>query len=64
LALVVGNFLGSSCVKSGWSAGSRWSVSGSGSWYDVTVSAAGVELRFAGRMETGNRWLSEPAMGE
>jgi phospholipase C len=39
-----------------------WRVSASGNWYDFTVSAAGFERRFAGRMENGRSSLSDPAM--
>lgn len=44
----------------------RWSLHGSASWYDFSVTAGaipGYERRFAGRVETGRHGLSDPAMG-
>jgi len=34
-----------------------------GGWYDFTVAAAAFERRFAGRLETGQDSVSDPAMG-
>ena len=49
------------------SAGARiqreWSVADSGSWYDFTVTAAGFSRRAAGRIESGEHGMSDPAMG-
>ena len=42
-----------------------WSVAEHGGWYDITVSGgvdALYEYRFAGRMETGEHSISDPAM--
>jgi len=39
----------------------RWSLEGSGYWYDFTVTADDFEQRFAGRMETGSHGISDPA---
>ena len=36
--------------------------SANGNWYDFTVSAAGFERRFAGRMENGGNLISDPVM--
>ena len=41
----------------------RWSLAFSGGWYDFTVTADAFERRFAGRMETGQDSVSDPAMG-
>ncbi|MBA2587297.1 MAG: phospholipase C, phosphocholine-specific [Alphaproteobacteria bacterium] len=42
----------------------RWDVSKSGNWYDLTLKAeTGFVRRFAGRLETGNDSVSDPAMG-
>jgi phospholipase C len=35
----------------------------SGNWYDFTVTADGLDQRFAGRLETGTHGVSDPAMG-
>lgn len=40
-----------------------WSLDFSGGWYDFTVTAGAFERRFAGRMETGQDSVSDPAMG-
>ena len=40
----------------------NWDVSKSGNWYDLTVIAAGLTRRFAGRVETGMNSVSDPAM--
>lgn len=40
-----------------------WSAANAGHWYDLIVSAAGFERRFAGRIETGAHGISDPAMG-
>jgi phospholipase C len=39
-----------------------WKISANGNWYDFTVSAAGFEQRFAGRMENGGNLISDPLM--
>jgi len=41
-----------------------WDLAASGQWYDFTVTAAGFERRFAGRMETGEDAISDPAMAQ
>ncbi|KCZ45824.1 MULTISPECIES: phosphocholine-specific phospholipase C [unclassified Hyphomonas] len=41
----------------------EFETSGSGAWYDITVSAEGFERRLAGRIETGRDSISDPAMG-
>jgi phospholipase C len=41
----------------------QWALAGSGNWYDFTLSANGFERRFAGRLETGQSSISDPAMG-
>jgi len=38
------------------------SLVNSANWYDFTATAANVERRFAGRMETGKDGISDPAM--
>lgn len=40
----------------------HWNLDDSGHWYDFTVSADGIERRFAGRVETGKPSVSDPAM--
>lgn len=53
-------------VPPGKSITHRWSLQRSARWYDfsVTIEAfEGFERRFAGRVETGNHGLSDPAMG-
>ncbi|ROH90825.1 phospholipase C, phosphocholine-specific [Stagnimonas aquatica] len=44
-----------------------WSLASSGNWYDFTVTIegddSGYSRRFAGRVETGEPLLSDPAMG-
>ena len=35
-----------------------------GYWHDFTVQAAGFERRFAGRVETGEDSISDPAMAQ
>jgi phospholipase C len=39
-----------------------WNLSASGGWYDFSVNAASFTRRFAGRMETGQSSISDPAM--
>jgi phospholipase C len=39
-----------------------WNISSSGQWYDFTASTAFTERRLAGRMETGQHGISDPAM--
>jgi phospholipase C len=41
-----------------------WNLASSGCWYDFTAQASGFERRFAGRMETGQDGISDPAMAE
>jgi phospholipase C len=41
-----------------------WNLAASGYWYDFTVQAAGFERRFAGRVETGEDGISDPAMAQ
>jgi len=40
----------------------QFSLKSSANWYDFTASAANFERRFAGRMETGQDGISDPAM--
>jgi phospholipase C len=40
----------------------NWSLAGSGHWYDFTVTGNNFERRFAGRIETGQPGVSDPAM--
>ena len=40
----------------------KWVVNASHGWYDFTVTAEGFERRFAGRMETGDHSISDPAV--
>ncbi|HUE63882.1 MAG TPA: phospholipase C, phosphocholine-specific [Rhizomicrobium sp.] len=39
-----------------------WDVAKSGNWYELLVSAPGCVRRFAGRVETGQNSVSDPAM--
>ena len=44
----------------------RWSLDETGNWYDLTVMSdahPGYLRRFAGRMETGEHSVSDPAIG-
>jgi phospholipase C len=50
-------------LPAGQSTKREWSIADSGWWYDVSVNAAGYTLRAAGRMETGQHGISDPAMG-
>ncbi|MGS1007087.1 phosphocholine-specific phospholipase C [Achromobacter anxifer] len=49
-------------VEPGKVAEHHWSIKESGNWYDFTVTAEGLERRFAGRMENGRASVSDPAM--
>jgi phospholipase C len=50
-------------VPAGQVAEHRWSVTASGNWYDFTVAGPmHFERRFAGRLETGEYSISDPAM--
>ncbi|WP_017760804.1 phosphocholine-specific phospholipase C [Pseudacidovorax intermedius] len=49
-------------VEAGATGTLHWNLDGSGRWYDFTVAAAGMERRFAGRVETGKPSVSDPAM--
>jgi len=42
----------------------HWPLQESGNWYDFTVTEAesGFERRFAGRLETGQHGVTDPAM--
>jgi phospholipase C len=41
-----------------------WSLAGTNSWYDFTLTmGTSFERRFAGRLETGKDGVSDPAMG-
>ncbi|MGA2565155.1 MAG: phospholipase C, phosphocholine-specific [Steroidobacteraceae bacterium] len=39
-----------------------WNLASSGYWYDFSVQAAAFARRFAGRVETGEHGISDPAM--
>ena len=41
----------------------RLNVTASHGWYDVRVRAAGLAYRYAGRVETGEWSITDPAMG-
>ena len=41
-----------------------WDLADSGQWYDFTVTAGSFARRFAGRIETGDDGISDPAMGQ
>jgi phospholipase C len=41
-----------------------WDVSASGNWYDFSVKATNFERRFAGRLETAQHSISDPAMAQ
>jgi phospholipase C len=41
-----------------------WNLASSGYWYDFTVQAAAFGRRFAGRVETGEHGISDPAMAQ
>jgi phospholipase C len=53
-------------VAPGGQVQAHWDLSGSGSWYDFSVTTDGsspITRRFAGRVETGFDGISDPAMG-
>jgi phospholipase C len=51
-------------APAGGTAEHSWSISNSNNWYDFTVAGvADFERRFAGRLESGNHGISDPAMG-
>jgi len=54
---------GALTVPAGGRARRAWSVAESHAWYDFTVKAQGGERRAAGRLETGDHGVSDPAMG-
>ncbi|GAB2897210.1 phospholipase C, phosphocholine-specific [Paraburkholderia jirisanensis] len=49
-------------VPAGKSAEQNWPLSGTGNWYDFTLTAPNLVRRFAGRVETGAPSISDPAM--
>jgi phospholipase C len=54
-------------VQAGRTVVRRWRVSKSLNWRDVTVTMAGDDTflrRFAGRVESGRRATSDPALGQ
>ncbi|MGV3478833.1 MAG: phosphocholine-specific phospholipase C [Sphingobium sp.] len=40
----------------------RWPVSETHGWYDLTIAMDGLEMRLAGRIETGRHGISDPLM--
>jgi len=40
----------------------RWDVKDSHDWYDLTIAANGLEVRAAGRIESGRHGISDPLM--
>lgn len=49
-------------VIGGSSTSERWPVGKSEDWYDLTVAMAGMDIRLAGRVETGRHGISDPLM--
>ncbi|AMK17086.1 MULTISPECIES: phosphocholine-specific phospholipase C [Sphingobium] len=49
-------------VVGGSSTNERWPVAKSENWYDLTVAMAGMDIRLAGRVETGRHGISDPLM--
>ncbi|CCW17170.1 Phospholipase C [Sphingobium indicum BiD32] len=49
-------------VVGGSSTNERWPVAKSEDWYDLTVAMAGMDIRLAGRVETGRHGISDPLM--
>jgi phospholipase C len=49
-------------VPANGSAQQNWTLTGSGNWYDFTLTASNFGRRFAGRVETGAPTISDPAM--
>jgi phospholipase C len=43
-------------------AAERWPVSETHGWYDLTIAMDGLEMRLAGRIETGRHGISDPLM--
>ena len=52
-------------VPAGMQLQQHWPVARQGNWYDFTVTTTqgGFTRRFAGRIETGQDGVSDPAMG-
>ena len=54
-------------LKRGQSRKKHWKLDESGGWYDLEVTSnadASYRRRFAGRVETGEHSISDPAMGQ
>ncbi len=49
-------------VPAGRTANEIWSVAKSEDWYDLTVAMPGMDVRLAGRIETGRHGISDPLM--
>jgi phospholipase C len=50
-------------IKPGETKASRWSLSRTKGWYDLTVGAPNLEYRYAGHLENGEDSISDPGMG-
>lgn len=49
-------------VQPGKTQTERWATDKSENWYDLTVTAQGMEIRLAGRVESGKHGISDPLM--
>jgi phospholipase C len=49
-------------VPAGGTGVQSWTLTASGCWYDFTATASNFTRRFAGRMETGQDGISDPAL--
>lgn len=49
-------------VAAGSSTNQRWPVAKSEDWYDLAVATPGIEVRLAGRIESGRHGISDPLM--
>ena len=50
-------------LEPGRTATEHWSLTHTRGWYDLTVTAAGTEHRYAGHLENGADSITDPAMG-
>ena len=49
-------------VPAGRTANELWSTTKSEDWYDLKVAMSGIDIRLAGRIETGRHGISDPLM--
>ena len=49
-------------VPAGRTANELWSTAKSEDWYDLKIAMSGIDIRLAGRIETGRHGISDPLM--